>query len=38
MKLRICANVRWQTITANVSRLCEGKGLEAQNFNLSTND
>jgi len=25
-------------IMHNVSRLCEGKGLEALNFKLSTND
>jgi len=25
-------------ITANALWLCEGKGLEALNFNLSTND
>jgi len=25
-------------LTANVLRLCEGKGLEALNFKLSTND
>jgi hypothetical protein len=25
-------------LAGNGSRLCEGKGLEAQNFKLSTND
>ena len=33
---RLCLSVR--SIAHNVIGLCEGKGLEALNFKLSTND
>jgi hypothetical protein len=33
---RLCFSVR--SIAHNGTRLCEGKGLEALNFKLSTND
>ncbi len=33
-----CSNEAVAGIAGNGSRLCEGKGLEALNFKLSTND